>query len=525
VGLAILFSAFMFLVGRRLLARVAGAYDEAGHVPAGWIAAIFVGVLLSAYVASAIPIAAIFGAFVMGLIMPRRADLSRDVSHRLEDFVTTVLLPLFFATTGLKTQVGLIDRPELWILTLVVIGVAVLCKWTGAMGAARFAGMGFRESSVVGALMNTRGLTELIVLNIGLELGVVTPALFTMLVLMALVTTFMTGPALRLLDPKGVYSAPPQEEVREAPPVEAAALRAPVPDRRVIVAPQDEHNLDALVALSEPLARAQPPRELLLVRLIVPPRGATSGLLAGERALSVATEELGRRRDDLLGRDIAARAVAFTSADPGRDLVRLATDQDVDLVMLDGRRPLLGEGVPRGDIGTVLEEAPCDVAVLVEREAAPPAVGEGRPVVVPFGGAEHDWAALELGAWLASDRGASLRLLGTSADPAGGERDASRLLASASLAVQQLAGIPTEPALVPPEGVVDGAAGAGLLVVGLSDRWRQEGLGPVRRELARGGGAPVLFVRRGTRPGALAGREDVTRFTWSQVGPGGPAAR
>ena len=515
VGLAVLFCVFMAVVARRLLARVGTAFDEAGHLPGGWIAAIFVGVLLSAYVASSIPIAAIFGAFVMGLVMPRRADLTHDVSRRLEDFVTTVLLPLFFVTTGLKVRVGLLDRPELWLLTLALIAVAVLCKWIGAMGAARYSGLRLRESAVIGALMNTRGLTELIVLNIGLELGLITPALFTMLVLMALVTTFMTGPALKLLDPRGRFSAPVEEEIRKTLPTGPGAERA------VLVAPQDDRNLDALLSLAEPLARSDPARELILARLLAPPRAASSGVRATDRVVAEATEELQLRRRDLTSRGVAVRAVAFISADPGDDLVRLAGEEAVDLVLLDGRRPLLGGGVPRGDVGAVLDRAPCDVAVLVERHGQAPAVGPGRPVVVPFGGADHDWAALELAAWLASDREAPLRMLGAAAEPAAGERDASRLLANASLVVQQLAGIPAEPVLIERGrgGLLEASEDAGLLVVGLSERWREEGLGPVRAEIAQRAAAPVVFVRRGHRPGALAPRTDVTRFTWSRVGP------
>jgi hypothetical protein len=166
----------------------------------------------------------------------------------------------------------------------------------------------------------------------------------------------------------------------------------------------------------------------------------------------------------------------------------------------------------------VLADAPCDVAVLVEREGGAIVVDEAHPVHVPFGGAEHDWAALELGAWIAAGRGAPLRLLGAAAVSDGGGRDASRLLASASLVVQQLAGIAAEPTLVEPgPAVIAAARGAGLLVVGLSDRWREEGLGPLRAELVKRPPAPTLLVRRGARAGVLAGRDDVTRFRWSRA--------
>ena len=153
--------------------------------------------------------------------------------------------------------------------------------------------------------------------------------------------------------------------------------------------------------------------------------------------------------------------------------------------------------------------------------------GPQAPVVVPFGGAEHDWAALELGAWTSVATGAPLKLLG-----AAGETDdrtrVTRLLGDAGLLVQQLAGVAAEPLVAEPgrDKIVEAAAEAGLLVIGLSDRWREEGLGPARSEIAKAAPAPVLFVRRGLRPGALAPREDVTRFSWSApmrapLAPGG----
>ena len=173
-------------------------------------------------------------------------------------------------------------------------------------------------------------------------------------------------------------------------------------------------------------------------------------------------------------------------------------------------------------MGAVLEKASCDVAVLVAREDQPIVIGPDQAVLVPFGGAEHDWGALELGAWIASVNGAPLKLLGAAADGQG--RDASRLLADAALLVQRFTAVESEPIIAEPgrEGVVSAAQGAGLLVIGLSDRWRREGLGPTRSEIAQAAPAPILFVRRGSRPGALAARGDVTRFAWSSAAAGRP---
>ena len=524
VGLAIVFCIVMGFAIRPLLARASTAFDEAGRVPGGWVAAIFAGVLLSAYVTEQIGIALIFGAFVMGLVMPRHAGLTEDVTHRIEDFVMTLLLPLFFAYTGLRTNVGLLDRPELWLVTLVLLVLAVVGKLFGATIAARLTGFDWRRATVIGTLMNTRGLTELIVLNLALELGVISEALFAMLVLMAIITTFMAGPALRLLDPNNELGAPVEEELEEARKESIEEFPAiTVPDESILVAPQSDGAFPQLLALAKPLARSEPPRELILSKLVRPPRGSSArgGLQTENRLLRDATEEMAATRRELIEEGIAARSVAFVSVDPGADLARLARGEEIALVLMDGRRPLLGEGVPRGDVGTVLRDAPADVAVLVARDGQTVLPTSEAGVLVPFGGVELDWAALELGAWIAAATGAPLSLHGAAGQTE--ERaKVSRLLGDASLLVQQYGGISAQPVVAEGgrDGIIEAAAGAGLLVVGLSDRWREEGLGPTRSEIARAAPAPVLFVRRGTRTGALAPREDVTRFSWSAAGMG-----
>jgi Kef-type K+ transport system membrane component KefB len=521
---ALAFTAFMVIVVRRLLARASTAFDEAGRVPGGWIVAIFAGILLSAFTTEEIGIAVIFGAFIMGMVMPRNAGLTEDVTHRIEDFVVILLLPMFFAYTGLRTNIGLLDRPVLWGITLLLIAVAVVGKFFGAMIAARITGFGWKPAAVIGTLMNTRGLTELIVLNLALEKGVISEGLFAMLVIMALVTTFMAGPLLRLIDPKNEYGEPLEAELERARKVSIAEFpELRVPEKSILIAPQHEHAMAQLRALAEPLAESEPPRELIVARLVPPPKRAelSGGLQEQNKLLTQATNEVTFARLDLMDKGIAARGVAFVSPKPGHDLARLAKSEEVDLLLMDGHRPLLGGGVPRGDVGMVLNEAECDVAVLVataDQQVIPDAE---HGILVPFGGAEHDWAALELGAWLASRTGAPLRMLG-----AAGEGDepsrVTRLLGDASLLVQQYAGISAEPIVAAPgrEGIVEAASRAGLLVIGLSDRWKQEGLGPTRSEIAKAAPAPTLFVRRGLRPGALAPRGNETRFTWSSPGAG-----
>ena len=532
VGLALVYCAVMFGVVRPVISRASGAYDEAGHVPPFWFAAILAGVMLSAYATEEIGIALIFGAFIMGMVMPRHAGLTEDVTGKIEDFVVILLLPLFFTYTGLRTDIGLLDRPELIVLTLVLIAVAIIGKLAGAYIAARIAGFKSKPAFMLGTLMNTRGLTELIVLNLALEKGVISDALFAALVLMALVTTFMAGPILNMIDRENEFGAPVEDEFENAR--KASATDFPtieVPDRSILLAPQTDEGLRQLVALAQPLARSEPPREVILARPVAPPRGAAAGARAGlqteNRLLEESTKAVNDARDRLTAQKIAARAVAFISPDPSADITRVADRESVDLVLIDGRRPMLGGGVPRGEVGDILRDVPCDVGVLVAPEGQEVLPDKESPVVVPFGGAEHDWAALELGAWIASATGSQLQLLG-----AAGETDetskVSRLLADAGLLVQQYSGVAAEPVIAEPggESVVDAARKAGLLVIGLSPRWREEGLGGTRSEIAREAPAPITFVRRGTRPGALAPGDEFTRFTWSSPGmvPGGPGS-
>jgi hypothetical protein len=161
-----------------------------------------------------------------------------------------------------------------------------------------------------------------------------------------------------------------------------------------------------------------------------------------------------------------------------------------------------------------MAQAVCDVALLV-----PGDVAAGGAVLDPFAGREHDWAALELGACLAAAHGAPLRLIGVEARAGAGARDASRLLASASLALPRGMGIAAESALVPAgtDGILAAAQEARALVVGLSERWQREGLGQARMLLARRARPPVVLVRRGLRPGGTAPKAALTRFTWSGV--------
>lgn len=159
--------------------------------------------LTSAWVTEEIGIHAIFGAFVAGAVMPRRDAVVHDLAGKLQTATLTVLLPVFFVVVGLSTRIDMLDSPYMWGVTALAILTAIAGKWGGAMLAARVAGESWRDASVIGVLMNTRGLTELVILTVGLELGVIDERIFTVMVVMALVTTLMAAPLLALLAPSG----------------------------------------------------------------------------------------------------------------------------------------------------------------------------------------------------------------------------------------------------------------------------------------------------------------------------------
>jgi Kef-type K+ transport system membrane component KefB len=199
IGLSVLFILGMFFFVRPRLAWIFQRRATPWTGSSGLLAAVFALIFASALATEVIGIHALFGAFMAGVCMPPDRELRQFLRERLETFSTAFLLPLFFAFTGLRTQIGLLNDWQGWLLCLVVIAVAIAGKLGGSMAAARWTGMSWSDSFSLGALMNTRGLVELIVLNIGYDLGILSPRIFAMLVLMALVTTFMTGPLVSLV--------------------------------------------------------------------------------------------------------------------------------------------------------------------------------------------------------------------------------------------------------------------------------------------------------------------------------------
>jgi len=198
IALAVAFVVFTFKVIGPLLNRLQEKNIDGKHSRTVLILA-FVVLFTSAYIAQLIGIHALFGAFLAGTVMPVKLRFKEILTDKIEDVSVVILLPIFFAFTGLRTQIGLLNEGSLWITCLIVIAIAACGKFGGATFSSRVMGLSWRDSLSLGALMNTRGLMELVVLNIGYDLGILSPEIFAILVLMALATTFMTGPLLTLI--------------------------------------------------------------------------------------------------------------------------------------------------------------------------------------------------------------------------------------------------------------------------------------------------------------------------------------
>lgn len=196
VGLVAIYVLIMIKIVRPFLKRIGDLHTSRENLSKPIVAIFFLTLVISAYTAEIIGIHALFGAFLAGAIMPDNIQFRNIFIEKVEDIALVLLLPLFFVFTGLRTQIGLLNDGNLWLITLLIIVVAVVGKFLGSALAAKFVKQNWRDSLTIGALMNTRGLMELVVLNIGYDLGVLNPQIFAMMVIMALTTTFMTGPAI-----------------------------------------------------------------------------------------------------------------------------------------------------------------------------------------------------------------------------------------------------------------------------------------------------------------------------------------
>ncbi len=389
--LTALFAGLLLTVGRRLLMLVAKRHDAIGRLTVDQVAAVVVGLLLSAWVTEWIGVHAIFGAFIFGAIMPRSSRMTHELTDKIEDFTVVVLLPIFFTVAGLRTNLFAIDNSALFLWTLAIVAVAIFGKLAGCGLAAKLNGYSMRDSFALGTLMNTRGLTELVILSVGLSLGVLSDRTFAMMVVMALLTTFMAAPILRSIMPR-----------REMVRVLAGGDPAPMA-RRILVALGNPENALSLVDAAIRLTGQERPAELLLVRLIPTPRAPEfrTGLRDEESVVERSVDAMERIVQQVTRGGVTARAISFLSGDVGQDLAYVAATQQCDMILLGWHRASIERPVVRSLVHRVFRLAPCDALVFVDRRGLG-IRAQGKPVVIAFDSDEQEKAVTEIGRRLAA---------------------------------------------------------------------------------------------------------------------------
>lgn len=491
---ALLYIGFMVTAGRWFLKKVATYYERTRRLNQLLLAGIYMGVVASALITEIIGIHLIFGAFLLGAVMPKNEDLVREIAQKTEDFVLIFLLPVFFAYSGLRTQIGLLNRPQLWLLCAIILAVAIAGKYFGTYIAARVSGIEKREASALGWLMNTRGLTELIVLNIGLSLGVISPLLFTMLVIMALVTTFMTSPLLEWTYPKrliklDVVEPEPQDEVSQ------------VATYRILVPVANPSTQKGLMQLAVAIAGNKLPAVVHPLSLIELQEdyAFTSTPVEADRLIQNRRQQLEQLIQTLEPPDVRSYVypIVRVSNDVARATAQIAILDCANLILLGWHRPAFNKNRLGGRVGQILSTVPVDVAVFIDR-------GKERleNILLPYSGNIHDDLALVLALRLLVNIDTTklliLRVVQIGQAQIELSNEFRTMLSQLPPSVRDRINIETIQAPEPIKAVVEASATVDLTIAGTSRAWgiERQTLGRGADELANQCESSLLITRR-----------------------------
>lgn len=345
--LSLIYVVVMLLVIRPLLNKVAHKYTVRETISKPVVAVVLSTMLVSAYVTEIIGIHALFGAFMAGVIIPDNVRFKQIMAEKIEDVSLVLLLPLFFVYTGLRTQIGLLNEPGLWLTAVFVIVVAVAGKFAGSALAARFTGQTWKDSLLIGALMNTRGLIELVALNIGYDIGVLSPEIFTILVLMALITTFMTGPAMAFIN--YLYRA------GEVPLIVSKAYR-------VLISFGPPEAGGRLLQLVSRLF-ANNIRNTSVTALHLTPNTEISI----KNASRYEEQAFGKVKEVASGLGIDVKMQYRTSEAVSQEITKTTNRGNYDLLVVGSSRPLLGGSETSGKAKYFFDNVKCDVGLVIDR--------------------------------------------------------------------------------------------------------------------------------------------------------------
>ncbi len=497
---ALFYIGFMLTAGRWLLNTISTHYNRSGKVSQLLLAGIYMGVITSALITEAIGIHFIFGAFLLGAAMPKNPGLVKEIAEKTEDFVLIFLLPVFFVYSGLKTKIGLISTPQLWLTCLVILAVAILGKYIGVYLTARRFKLNHREASALGWLMNTRGLTELIVLNIGLKLGVISELLFAMLVIMALTTTFMTSPLLEWTYPKKlIREQSMQNEVVPITPAHQYSVLVPVANPRT-----QKSLIQLAIAIAHNPEESSIVHPLSLIELeedyLYQSSPAEAERLINERKSKL--DQLIKTIEPAAIRSMIQPIVQI-GYDVAKKTATLAKLDQPDLILLGWHRSAFSQNRLGGRVRQILAIAPADVAVLVDANAPteiPPRTYD--KILVAYTANTHDDLALELSLRLLFNDDQRqlqlLQLLPLSTTISEISYEMSQLIGNLPSDVRSRIQIETISSADLMETVINKSKEVDLTIAGTSRNWgvQRQTLGRYTDELALRCNSPLLITRR-----------------------------
>lgn len=485
-GLAAGFILLMLLVVRPFLRRLQLIYDRQGRLSQNVVAVIFLLLLASAYASERIGIHALFGAFLLGSVMPKTTRFIRHVTDKLEDFTIVFLLPIFFAYAGLNTNLLMLKQGTLVGYTLLVIAVACVGKFGGSAVTARLCGMTWRESSAVGILMNTRGLMELVILTIGLQLGVINAPIYAMMVIMAIVTTALTTPLLHWVYPARLLAEAPVEAGKQ----EAEAFP-------ILIAVSLPRSAVPMLHLAEILSAAQPGSRRVTALSLRPPidHEAFRGGLDSDDRVNEALEPL---LADAHSRGVNVEPLSFVSRDVPNDIAAIARSRQADLVLIGFHKPVMTRTILGGTVHRILQTCPANVGILVDR-----GLHSVKRILVPYLGSRHDRLALQLASRMARNTEAQVTVLHVVAPRHGQAMPAL----DAKGNVQRIFNDPSQPAPVafrvvehssPVDAVLAAAKEFDLILIGVAEQWGLEShlFGFRAERIARDSPTSLLIVRQ-----------------------------
>lgn len=351
MGLAVIYVLFMIYAIQPILKKMGDVYVSKEMVNKRVVGVIFLLLLLSSYLTEIIGIHALFGAFLAGVIMPQNLSFKKILTEKIEDISLVLLLPLFFVFTGLRTQIGLLNEGNLWFTCLLITAVAIIGKFGGSAIAARVVGQSWKESLSIGALMNTRGLMELIVLNIGYDLGILSPEIFSMLVIMALVTTFFTGPSLDLINRlfgKQSYGEEVLSRIKTC--FHVLVSFGPPKMGSTLLRLADQLTLKKNFLIEVTALHITPSSE-------IKPQDAILYEKEGFQPIRSTAELLGMRINTLY------RNTEYVE----REITNTVLEGNYDLVLVGAAKPMFNDKITGGKLNQLLEESKSNVGVLVDR--------------------------------------------------------------------------------------------------------------------------------------------------------------